>query len=541
MANIAKLSVSLEADISKFERGMQKSSHILSAFNVNMASLAGHAVDAFAAAGVAAAAGLGLLVANTVESVTAQTRLADRLQISTTALAGFELAARGAGVDAETASGFLTHLTKAIGEAEGGSEEMQATFNTLGIDLVKFAGQSGDQKLRTIADAFHGIADAGTRADIAMKLGGRSGAQLVGVLSQGADGLDNATQRATDLGLALNRVDSAKVVEAHAAWEELKATFEGIITQLTVQLSPFITVLEKQFSEWATAGGGNVNAVRDAFEGLLTIIAEVSDFFSLLESAFYGVRVVGVAVGMAMITIFEGVAKAIEAVYNGVADITGLFERTDLSSGLDEIRRGLEIEAGDAAEAAERAWDDFSEGTAVKKVQKFFGDVRKDAEAAAKATAKGVEEAAQAGTESEVERATANADMAGQKARMKLMDEMQKKADALEKSLLTPLEKFRGSVAESMALWRDGFIDAEIFNRSLQKSTEDYISATQETKANTSFKEINTSLINIEGLKGTKNQPQEVKSSQLDVLTQVMREIKSALLQDESGGILVGA
>jgi hypothetical protein len=285
MANIAKLSVSLEADISKFQKGMEKSSSLLSAFNINMASLAGKAVDAFVAIGVGAVAGLGALVTNSINAVTTQTRLADRLQISTEALAGFQLASKKVGVDAESANTFLTHMTKAFGEAEGGSEEAQATFKALGIDLVSFAGQSSDQKLKTIAEGFKNIADAGTRVDLAMKIGGKSGAELVGVLAGGADSIQASTDEALKFGTALSRLDSAKVMEAHSSFERIVKTFDGLITQLTVQLSPFISHIAKQFAEWAESGTGNVNRVKNGFDEFLDVLAEIANIYHLLDPA----------------------------------------------------------------------------------------------------------------------------------------------------------------------------------------------------------------------------------------------------------------
>ena len=528
MTNIAKISVSLEADIDKFQRGMVKASGILSTFQLNLGTLAGKAVDAFAVAGTAAAAGLAVLITNSIDTITANTRLADRLQLSTQALGGFQLAARSVGVDAETATGFLTHLSVSVGEAQNGSEELQGTFARLGIDLQSFIQLNNDQKLNAIADAFAKIGSAAERADLAKKLGGRSGAELVNVLAKGSAGLQEATDKATNFGLAINRVDSAKVEQAHQAFEDLKATIDGLITQLTVQLSPFISALAKQVTEWATSSKGNVMEVQDGFESFLETLAEISDYFSLLKAGFYGLQVVGSAVVGAIVYGWYGLIKVIELSINKISDWTGWFDKIDISSGLEEQARGSFIVAADAAEKAGKAWDEFAEGAALDKVKSTFAKIRIDAELAAKATAQAVE--------------TANAKGGGGSINDdKWFDKQLEKAEQLAKALQTPIQKFTQTMLDTVELLKNGFINGDLFDRALDKAQDDFLKASSGPKANNSFKEVNTAFMSIDGLKEGKTKAQEITSPQLNEMTKILNGIQGALGYLNSRGVLIGA
>lgn len=519
---------------------MEKSSSILQGLNVNMASLAGKAIDAFAVAGTAAAVGLGALVASSIESVTQQTRLADRIQISTETLGGLELAARSVGQSSEDVATFLTHMTKAIGEAENGSEEAQKTFADLNIGLVQFAGQSNDQKLKTIADSISHIADAGTRTELMMKLGGRSAAGMVGVFAGGAETLEKFNAEALESGNALNRMDSQKVVEANKAFQEVVYTVKGLITQLTVQLSPFIAVLEQQIKQWATSSNGNVSSVQENFEFLLETIAGISDSFNLLKAGFYTLRTVATAVIEGIVVSMGGWLVVIQEAYNGFAGLAGMDE-THFADPIKETIQGLAIEMDKASQDAEKSWDSFNNSEALEGVRKTFKKVREDATKSAEEIAKGAKNVQDAGRASEVEKATANADMAGQKARQKELDDLQKRGDALAKSLETPLEKFTDSMEESIKLFNEGKgqISAETFARSIDKAQADFL-ATEPAKTQNSFKVVNSAFMSESGLSKAVEKKQEVHSTQIDKTNQVLERILNQI-GNKDHGLLVTA
>jgi hypothetical protein len=258
-----------------------------------------------------------------------------------------------------------------------------------------------------------------------------------------------------------------------------------------------------------------------------------------LEAGFYSFRGVAITVVNAIIHTFTDFFVIIEKCYNKLAKLAHL-PMSDLTEGIQELTKGLDIEANNAFESASKAFSKFESGDSITSVKNTFSKVKTDAEAGAKAIADGVDKANKLGLDSQVKNAKKNDDMAGQKAHQKELDELQKKADSLTKALETPLEKFKNTMQETIDLYQAGFIDDDIYNRSLQKAEKDFKTATEAPKENNSFKQIDASLINVEGLKKQEKSVQEVKSSQLETVSKYLLEIKTLLIPS-SGGILVGA
>ena len=89
-----------------------------------------------------------------------------------------------------------------------------------------------------IADAMQGIQTQAERTAVATKIFGRSGAELVPMLSGGSEAMKAAARDAEYLGIAFDAVDAAKAGAVADEWYRVKSAFTGLQRTLAVDLAP---------------------------------------------------------------------------------------------------------------------------------------------------------------------------------------------------------------------------------------------------------------------------------------------------------------
>ena len=157
------------------------------------------------AAGLAAAGGvIGGLVAGGISSAfSAVTSFAsnlgevggrlvdmsDRTGISVEALAELDHAAQMGGTSLESLEGGLTKMGVKLADAAGGSETARSAFDAIGVSVSELSSLSPDKQFEVIADKLAGISDPGARAAAAMDIFGKSGADLLPLMKDGAAGI----------------------------------------------------------------------------------------------------------------------------------------------------------------------------------------------------------------------------------------------------------------------------------------------------------------------------------------------------------------
>lgn len=123
---------------------------------------------------------------------------AQRLGVATTALQEYQLAAELTGTSAQSLQTALQILSKQATNAEGGAKAMAKTFREAGIELS--GAEDATALLDRVADAVAATENPIERVAIAQKLLGRSGAELIPLLSEGAEGMARLRAEAEALG-----------------------------------------------------------------------------------------------------------------------------------------------------------------------------------------------------------------------------------------------------------------------------------------------------------------------------------------------------
>lgn len=317
------------------------------------------------AAAVAAAAGTyAALVRSQMSVIDSLANTSDKLGIATEELQALRHAAELTGVSTGTLDTALQRMTRRTAEAAKGTGEAKAALEELGLDAQALARLSPDEIFRNISDAMEGVANQGDRVRLAMRLFDTEGVALVNTMKGGREALDAYKQEVKDFGLAISRVDAAKVEQANNALFRAGEVMRGALTKAAVEVAPIITEISNRFIEAATDAETFGNVTDKAFRGIVYTVGKVADvfhgwqlIFKSLEAAFYGLSTVANTV---MAKILEVINKTMRVAAAGVNTlISGLNKIPGVK--LDEIVVGESEFVGKLETAANSARVEFAD------------------------------------------------------------------------------------------------------------------------------------------------------------------------------------
>ena len=152
---------------------------------------------AFATAGAAATAAMVKLRLDSIDNLA---KTADKLGVTTEALAGLQHAAELTGVGTDTMNMALQRMTRRVAEAAVGTGEAKGALEELNINAAALAKLPLDQQMQVVADAMQGVEKQSDRVRLAMKLFDSEGVALVNTLAGGSDGLKQMAAEAEKAG-----------------------------------------------------------------------------------------------------------------------------------------------------------------------------------------------------------------------------------------------------------------------------------------------------------------------------------------------------
>ena len=189
------------------------------------------------AAAAAAVAGVGLLVARQLDVIDSTAKVSDKLGISTEALTALRLQAELSGVATNTLDMAMQRMVRRLSEAAQGTGEARSALKELNLDAVELARLSPDKQFEAIAEKMKGVANQGDRVRLSFKLFDSEGVALVNTLEGGAAAAQEARDFVDEYGLAISRLDAAKIEAVNDKWHLAQKAVDGLATTLTVKLS----------------------------------------------------------------------------------------------------------------------------------------------------------------------------------------------------------------------------------------------------------------------------------------------------------------
>ncbi|MCS7168064.1 MAG: phage tail tape measure protein [Gemmatales bacterium] len=313
--------------------------------------------------------------------------MSQRTGVAVEALSELRYASEQSGSGAEDLEKGLRTMSRNIIEAARGSAEARRNLARLGLTVADLSGLSPDQQFEMIADRLPRIQNPAHRATIALEIFGKTGANLLPLLSGGADGIRELRRQARQLGLTMSSED-AEAAEAFGdsldtLWKTIKRLGFAIGAALVPtlhQIAQLVAALVARISDWldrnrelVAIAAGVVAALTAIGVALLLLGPAITAMGAAIglvnfaiSAAAIAVKLLGVALAFLLspiglvIAVVGGLAAAVLlATDEGHQALTSLgqgFEQ--LSSIASTTWQGIRdaIAAGDLAGAMEVAW-----------------------------------------------------------------------------------------------------------------------------------------------------------------------------------------
>lgn len=421
-----------------------------------------------ASAAAASAAGIAIYKSQS-QIIDSLGKTADALDVSVEKLQALHHMAELNGVSAESMSKNMQRMEMRLGEAIRKGGLAAQALAEVGVSLNDIKQADPAQQMEMLAKAISGVQDQSVKASIASDLFGRDGLKMLKVLNNlQRDGLQPTIKELEALGVAMNRVDAAKVEAANDAVFRATQVIDGVAKKFTVEMAPIVEGLANVFIGAAKESNGFADSVDSAFDAIVSGAGFGMDAVDGVRRAFV---VAGQAAATFALAIQRDSISIAKAIWDMPIDaVNTLIELINSLPGVDldviapgqfseAMQREIDLAAG-AVEAGKQAMHETLMAPLPSEAfKKFVEDAQAASQEAAEALAEsgmigpvgGTGEDGEDGTEREKIKAKLEAIQEGYKseielAREKFGEEQEVLAEALEAKLLTEDEYRKASL-----------------------------------------------------------------------------------------------
>lgn len=235
--------------------------------------------------------------------------MSQRTGASVEALSGLGYAAKMSGAELEDVEKGLRTMQKGLAAGDEG-------FAELGISVEKLKGFAPEDQMRMIADELAKIENPGDRAAAAMGIFGKSGANLLPMLQQGAKGIDMLVAEADALGVVMSGKDANAAAVLGDAIDKMSISAGSLVNTIGAQLAPAFTAVLAVVTYFITTARDWIAAN----QGVVLTIAGVAAVVGVLGAGL--VVAAGLAYGLSVaIGVVGTVAAAVGSIMSVLAGI----------------------------------------------------------------------------------------------------------------------------------------------------------------------------------------------------------------------------
>lgn len=404
-------------------------------------------VAKFGAASVAAAAGgVAVLTAQSFRQVDVLAKHADRIGDNTIKLKTLNNLAELTGGSSENMSKSLLKATKALGEFNVTGSGTAAPFlRQLNFDTKELAKLKPSELFEVYAEKIRGLNTRSEQAAASAALFGDRTGEMLNIIDLGKDAFTETEIEVTRYGLALDRVDSAKVEAANDAMFRVQERAKGLGNVIASKVAPIITAMANRFLDSGTEADEMGRIVDRVLDSIAFGAGAVADAFFGWKIIFAGLRTVYLGFASGVVGSLANIEESVIIVGNVMRDTFGGDQIDPASGTLAKIEASLIASSKHAGEL-------LSELAASEKpsvaIARALANARIEAQGAAEATAKAREKlqeiSAPTFEENEVE--------------TKAKERAEKAAQALKDRLAGKLETVRNSLLEQQQVEAQAFL-----------------------------------------------------------------------------------
>lgn len=249
MTTLDELVVKIRADAGQFEREMNRVSG--AATNATTRMSAGFSTLKGQMLGLIPALSAGAFVAftkNAVDMASALQDMADRTGASVGLLADLRTEIENAGGSVEQLGQAFVFMNNFLGEAAKGNQQAAETLAQLGTSFEELSNLSPDQQFLKIAEGASNLGTQFERTEALRSVFGRGVANLIPILSQGAEGIEKIREAQQELGSVTDE-QAAALDRAGDNWNTFVNTLQNRVAAGVGEAIIFIENLNKKISE----------------------------------------------------------------------------------------------------------------------------------------------------------------------------------------------------------------------------------------------------------------------------------------------------
>jgi hypothetical protein len=224
---VAQLVIEMAASMARLEKDMAYARRTVDGAMNKIRQSAQMAMRALGALGLGLSVNaLNNFVRGAINAGDEMSKLAQRVGISTDSVAGLQLAFTQGGSTAQEMQASIARLSRGLTEGNDG-------IKRLGITSTDTIGA-----LQQIADQFQAMPDGLQKTALAVQIFGRSGANLIPILNQGAKGLSDYDDLARKLGITVDTETGRAFEKFNDTLDTLSQSTAGIANALASELVP---------------------------------------------------------------------------------------------------------------------------------------------------------------------------------------------------------------------------------------------------------------------------------------------------------------
>lgn len=263
MANIGELVVNLTANSTKLQSALKA---------------AQKNVELFAAAAGAAAVGA---VTRFLQVGSALDDMSQRTGVAASELSSLGFAAKMTDTSLEAVQGSLVKMQRFMGEVSAHGAAAIDTLDRLGITTQQLEGLTPDEQFKAFADAIAKVEDPTQKMNAAMGVFGKSAAEILPLLNEGATGIEAFQKEAERLGLVMSDDMASSAAQAADAMDTLLLAADATAIRFGAALAPAVTAVAKIISELVATSP----KLFAAFAGGAVALAAVVSAFKVVNLA----------------------------------------------------------------------------------------------------------------------------------------------------------------------------------------------------------------------------------------------------------------
>jgi phage-related protein len=277
--------------------------------------------------------------------------------LTTDAIQKYRAVTIQAGIATDTVATASQNLQRRLASGEEGSKDLTDGLAKLGITARDTAGNLKpidtivEQSISRLAD----FTDITERNQLALKIFGRSAADLAPLLALGSDGIEQAKNRAVELGLVLSKDALEGANEFRIAFDFLKSSISGITNEIGLAFLPvaqkLVSILQEKIVPVVRSITGFFNGLSDNTKIVISVIGalvagigplllSIGVFIKIIPLLTAGLSSIGAAVTLAtgpIGLIAIAIAGAAFVIIQNWDKVKKAFENSGISKTLQDI------------------------------------------------------------------------------------------------------------------------------------------------------------------------------------------------------------